>query len=313
MRYSSILETIGKTPVIKLDDIFDEPLNSKVNLYIKNETVNPGGNHKTRIGFNMVKRAEQEGRLKPGKTILAPTGGNTGIGIAIAGAVLGYRVILVIPNDYSPTKQKILKALGAEIVLSDSRKGGNTHSDLALEMLFENHDHDYVMLNQFGDLANPEMHKQTTAQEILEDFPNDSIDFFVAGIGTGGHITGIGEVLKQKKPEINIIGVQPSGCELLKDQFVPHKIQGLAVGFIPNVLNVNIIDQMVSVSFEESREMMQSLIRKEGLLVGISSGANLAAVSKLIQELQQKKQLNKKINILTMAYDSAIDYLDLLA
>lgn len=312
MLYDSILKTIGKTPVIKLNNIIDKSLESQIAIYIKNETFNPGGSHKSRIAFNMIKDAETKGILRPntGQTILEPTGGNTGTGIAIAGAVLGYRVVLVIPDNYSPQKQKLLKAFGAEIILCDSSKGGQSHGELALEILFNNPN--YVMLNQFGNPANPEIHRLTTALEILEDFQNQSIDYFVAGIGTGGHITGIGEILKQEKSEVTIIGVQPSGCELFKNQFVPHQIQGLAVGIIPNVLNVNIIDRMISVTFEESLNMMKTLIRKEGLSVGLSSGANLAAALKIVEELKDNQQLTKKINILTIAYDSVIDYLDLL-
>ena len=314
MLYNSVLQTIGQTPMIQLKNLveIDDYLKSNFAIYIKIETFNPGGSHKSRIAFNMIKDAENQGILKPntGQTILEPTGGNTGIGIAMAGAVLGYRVVLVIPDNYSLQKQKLLKALGAKIILSDSHKGSQSHGELALEILFENPD--YVMLNQFGNPANPEIHRRTTAQEILEDFPDESIDYFVAGIGTGGHITGIGEILKQEKPEVTVVGVQPSGCELLDNKFVPHQIQGLAVGIIPKVLNVKIIDRMISVTFEESLEMMKLLILKEGLLVGLSSGANLAATLKIVEELRQHAQLTKKVNILTMAYDSAIDYLDFL-
>ena len=313
MLYNSILETIGKTPVIKLQKVIEQFLeSSKIAIYVKNETFNPGGSHKTRIAFNMIKDAEKKGILKPnsGQTILEPTGGNTGLGIAIAGAVLGYKVILIIPDNYSPQKQNLLKALGAKIILSDSKKGGNSHGELALEILFDNPN--YVMLNQSSNPANPEIHRLTTAQEILADFSDKSIDYFVGGIGTGGHITGIGEILKKENPNIQIIGVQPNGCEIFKNQFIPHKIQGLAVGIIPDVLNINIINKMISVTFEESRQMMKYLIRQEGLLVGLSSGANLAAALKIVHELNQNQPLNKEVNILTMAYDSAIDYLELL-
>ncbi|TAG90378.1 MAG: pyridoxal-phosphate dependent enzyme, partial [Oscillatoriales cyanobacterium] len=202
-----------------------------------------------------------------------------------------------------------LKALGAKIILSDSRKGGNSHGELAMEIQIENPE--YVMLNQGQNPANPEIHRLTTAPEILEDFQNETIDYFIASIGTGGHITGIGEILKKEKPKVTIIGVQPDGCELLENKFFPHNIQGLAVGIIPKVLNVNIIDRMISVTFEESLQMMKNLSVKEGLSVGISSGANVAAALKVVEEVQQKKQLHHKVNILTMAYDSAIDYLDL--
>jgi cysteine synthase len=275
------------------------------------ENFNPGGSHKIRPAWNMILSAEQEGILKrnTGQTILELTGGNTGLGIAMTAAILGYRVVLVIPNNYSQDKQEKLKLLGVEIILSDSSRGGNSHGELAMEIQLENPD--YVMLNQCQNPANPAIHRQTTAQEILRDFEDLSIDYFVSGIGTGGHITGIGEVLKQEYPQVQIVGVQPCGCDLLANKFVLHQIQGLAVGIIPKVLNVEIVDRMIDVTYEESLAMMIAATRQEALLVGLSSGANLAAVSKIVEELRGK-QLEKPIHILTMAYDSVFDYMDLL-
>jgi cysteine synthase len=308
MIYDSILDTIGNTPVIDISGFYNAP---SINVYKKMENFNPGGSHKIRPAWNMILAAEREGILKrnTGQTILEPTGGNTGLGIAMTAAILGYRVVLVIPNNYSQDKQAKLKLFGVEIILSDSSRGGNSHGELAMEIQIDNPD--YVMLNQGQNPANPEIHRQTTAQEILRDFQDLSIDYFVGGIGTGGHMTGIGEVLKQKYPQVQIVGVQPCGCDLLANKFVLHQIQGLAVGIIPKVLNVEIVDRMIDVTYEESLAMMVAATRQEALLVGLSSGANLAAVSKIVEKLRGK-QLEKPIHILTMAYDSVFDYMDLL-
>ncbi|MBH8554955.1 PLP-dependent cysteine synthase family protein [Nostocaceae cyanobacterium CENA357] len=303
MIYNSILETVGNTPIVKLNKA---TFGTNSSIFVKLETFNPGGSHKIRIAFNMIRSAERMEILKPnsGQTILEPTGGNTGIGIAIAASVLGYKVVLVIPDNYATEKQKLLKAFGVEVVLSDSRNGNNSHGELAQEIQLEHPD--YVMLNQSQNPANPETHRLTTAKEILADFKDEKIDYFVASIGTGGHITGIGEVLKKELPNIVIAGVQPKGCDLLCNKFIPHKIQGLAVGMIPKVLNIDIVDKMISIEFDEAVMMMKNLMKKEGLLVGISSGANIAAALKIAQED------TRKINILTLAYDSAADYLDVL-
>ncbi len=312
MLHDNILSTIGKTPIIKLNNIMEFFNCLNIDIYIKNESLNPGDSHKVRIALNMIEDAEKKGILKPntGQTILEATGGNTGTGIAMAAAIKGYKVTLVIPDNYSSQKQKLLKALGAKIILADSTTGCNSHGKLAMEIQFENLD--YVMLNQIENPANPDIHRLTTAPEILEDFQNDRIDYFVSCVGTGGHITGIGEILKIHNPKIKVIGVQPYGCDLLNNKFIAHKIQGVAVGLLPKVLNVNIIDKMIDVTFEESLSMMKLLIQKEALLVGLSSGASLAATLKLVKELKAINNTTKKINILTMAYDSARDYLNLL-
>jgi len=297
------LETIGDTPTVELQKVTGGTDSS---IFVKLESFNHGGSHKIRIAFNMIRSAERMGILIPnsGQTIFEPTGGNTGTGIAIAAAVLGYKVVLVIPDNYAPEKQKLLKAFGAKVILSDSRKGNNSHGELAQEIQLEHPD--YVMLNQSQNPANPEIHRLATASEIMEDFKDERIDYLVASIGTGGHITGIGEVLKKEKPDVVVVGVQPEGCELLNNKFIPHQIQGLAVGIIPKVLNVSIIDRMISVRFDEAVQMMKELMRKEGLSVGISSGANIVAALKIVQEEK------KGVNILTLAYDSATDYLDVL-
>jgi len=303
MILDNIVQGIGNTPIVRLRNIGSD---SGSSIYVKLEMFNPGGSHKTRIAFNMIKSAETEGRLRPGvgDTILEPTGGNTGMGVAIAGAVLGYKVVLVIPDNYSESKQRLLRAFGTTVINSDSRLGNNSHGQLAMELQFQNPD--YVMLNQAANPANPDIHRKTTAQEILTDFSGTEIHSFVGGIGTGGHITGIGEVLKDKRPGVQIIGVQPEGCDLLKGVFVPHKIQGLAVGIIPPVLNVGLIDRMFTVSFTEAKTMMRRMMTEEGLSVGLSSGANIAA------SLQLASEIGPGHSVLTMAYDAATDYAELL-
>jgi|688.fasta_scaffold185592_2 cysteine synthase A len=308
--YNNILEAIGRTPIIRLNSIPGEPRNSIFSIFIKNESLNPGGSHKARIAYNMILDAEKHGFLSPfsGQTILEYSGGNTGIGIAMAGAVRGYRVVLVIPDNYSLQKQKLLKAYGAEVILSDSSKGNNSHGELAIQLQFENPE--YVMLNQGSNPANPQAHILSTCPEIQADFTDKSIDYLVAGIGTGGHISAVGSTLRNDHPNMRIIGVQPEGCDLLQNIFISHKIQGLSVGLIPPVLSpyLKIIDSMVSVTYEESLEMMRLLLRNEGMSVGLSSGANLAACMKIVTA-HQVVDGERPVNILTFAYDSAYDYL----
>lgn len=301
MYCETILKAIGHTPIIKLQKT---AAHLKSNIYVKLEFLNIGGSHKARIAFAMIKAEEDNGKLKPntGQTIVAPTGGNTGIGLAIAGSLLGYKVILVIPDNYSPEKQRILKTLGAEIVLSDSKLGNNSHGIKATEICLENPA--YVLLDQASHPANPEIHRKTTAIEIIDDLKGKVINYFVGGIGTGGSITGIGEILKNKYFGLKIVGVQPEGCDLLKNIFVPHKIQGLAVGIIPRNLNINIIDEMISVSELDAIKMMNHLAVSEGLCVGISSAANIVAC------IKKAEQCEEKINLLTLAYDSGAQYLE---
>ncbi len=296
---SSILEYIGNTPVVEFNRLKKQ---QQGQLLVKLECMNPGGSHKTRTAYNMIKAAEQKGLLKrgSGQTILEPTGGNLGKGIATVASVLGYKVILVIPDNYSETKKNYLRTFGCEIINSNSKLGTDSHFKLAQKLLAENPD--YVMLNQTVNPANPEVHYQATAEEILKDIKDISIDYFVAGIGTGGHITGIGKLLKKYRPEIKIIGVQPEGCEILDGKFAKHQIQGIGVGKHP-VLNPQVVDKMISVDYSAVKEMMMRAAREEGISVGISSAANLVAALNLSKQ-------GKKVNVLTMIYDSGIDYLD---
>ena len=303
MILDSVLDAVGHTPLIRLSRLAAD---TNCEILLKLESANPGGSHKVRIALGMIRAAEDDGALIPGsgQTIIEPTGGNTGLGIAIAAAILGYRVVLVIPDNYSREKQRLLAALGAQIVLSDSRRGNNSHGELAQEILLENPE--YVLLNQGANPANPQVHRDTTVKEILADLDGARVDHLVAGIGTGGHITGVGGVLKQHHPGLVVNGVEPEGCDLFAEKFVRHRIQGLSIGYIPPALDTSVIDRMVAVTEAEAAEGMRMLMRREGIAAGISTGANIAACLRLASEVDEP------CTLLTFAYDSAHDYLDLL-
>ncbi|NHB09806.1 PLP-dependent cysteine synthase family protein [Burkholderia cepacia] len=300
MIFDSILDLIGKTPIVRLASVSGD---TGLSVYAKLESFNPGRSHKARIAFGMVLDAEHKGRLVRGRgqTILEPSGGNTGIGLAMIGNVLGYKVILVIPDNYSPEKRRLLEMYGATIVLSDSRRGNNSHGEKAMEMQLEHPD--YVMLNQQRNPANPEAHRQATAREIIDEFADYSLDAFVGGIGTGGHITGIGEVLKQWRPGIQVFGVEPEQCDLLRGKHAPHEIQGLSIGIVPDVLNLSVLDGMIRVSKDECLAMVKSVMRRDAISLGISSAANLVAVSKLATVLKPRA------DVLTMIYDDVDSYI----
>lgn len=300
MIYSSILDLIGNTPVVKLQ-VLSRALN--ISLYAKLESLNPGGSHKARIALGMILEAERQGILtrNSGQTIIEPSGGNTGIGMVMAANILGYRVVLVIPDNYSAEKCKLLKLYGASVILSDSRQGNNSHGEMAMQLQLSHPD--YVMLNQQRNPANPETHRRFTAQEIIADFTQHPPDYFVGGVGTGGHITGIGEVLKTEWPGLKVYGAEPEECSLLQDIHQPHNIQGLSIGIIPDVLNLKVLDGMIGVSFAECCEMVKTLLRSESVSCGISSAANLVAVKKLAADLPPKAR------VLTMIYDDVTSYL----
>lgn len=303
MIYQSILDVIGHTPTIHLKRLSNY---IGCNIFSKLESLNPGGSHKTRIALGMINNAEETGILIRGsnQTIIEPSGGNTGIGLAMAANLLGYKLILVIPDNYSKEKQKLLKLYGAEIILSDSTLGNNSHGEKAFEIQIENPN--YVMLNQQKNVANPQTHRKSTALEIIDDFSEMNLDYFIGGIGTGGHITGIGEVLLEKWPSLEIIGVEPYGCDLLKDIHVPHNIQGLSVGIIPDVLNIKLIDFMVQVSVDECVKMAKILLKKESISIGISSAANFVAIKKLVEE----NKISSDSNVFTLIYDQIDSYLN---
>lgn len=298
----TILDAIGRTPLVALSKL---SISGPGEIWAKVESLNPGGSHKARIAKAMIEASERDGVLvrHSGMTILEATGGNTGMGIAIAGAVYGYHVVLVVPDNYSEEKCRRLELLGARVERADSTIGDNPHGRRATELQLENPD--WVMLGQASNPANPEVHRLTTGPEILAELPAGSIRFLVAGIGTGGHITGVGEVLKRASEAIEVVGVQPEGCDLLSGRFVAHEIQGIAVGLVPPVLQPEVIDEMHSVSYEQAVAGAQALLREEGISAGLSSGANLAVAQGLLSRCGPGQR------ILTFVYDSADDYPEL--
>jgi len=297
MILNNIYEAIGKTPIIKLNNIVDK---DSADIYVKVEFFNPGGSVKDRIALNMIEEAEKQGLLRKGDTIIEPTSGNTGIGLAMVCAAKGYRLILVMPETMSIERRKILKAYGAELILTEGSKGMKGAVEKANELVEEK---GYFMPMQFENIYNPEAHMKTTGLEIFEDMEG-KIDMFVAGVGTGGTITGVGEVLKQKIKDIKIVAVEPKDSPVLSGgKPGPHKIQGIGAGFVPKVLNREIIDDIVAVSNEDAMEYARLIAKKEGILVGISSGAALYAA------VLKAKQLGKGKRIVVILPDTGERYL----
>lgn len=298
MRVNNIYELIGNTPTVKLNRIVD---NSIASIYLKLESFNPGSSVKDRIALSMIEAAEKEGKLKKDGVIIEPTSGNTGIGLAMIGAAKGYRVIIVMPDTMSIERRMLLSAYGAEIILTPGIEGMNGAIKKAKELVQENKN--YFMPQQFENFENPIIHEQTTAKEILTDF-KDGLDAFVSGVGTGGTITGVGKVLKSKMPNIKIVAVEPAASPVISGgKPGPHKIQGIGAGFIPKVLDKNIIDEVITVKDEDAFETARKLARLEGILVGISAGAATYAAIELAKKLGHGK------NILAIAPDTGERYL----
>jgi len=294
--FNSVLELIGHTPIVKLNRIVPD---GYADIFVKLESFNPGGSIKDRIALSMIEDAEKKGFLKPGSTIIEPTSGNTGIGIAMICAVKGYRCILVMPESMSLERIYILKSYGAEVVLTPAYEGmeGSIKKADELNKKIENS----IILRQFDNPANPEVHRKTTAQEILRVM--DKIDAFVAGIGTGGTITGVGEILKKTNPDIQIVGVEPEASAVLSGEKPgPHKIPGIGAGFIPSILNLSIIDRIIKVSDNDAYKMSTRLAREEGLFVGISAGANVYA------SLEVAKKLGRGKKVVTVLPDTGERY-----
>jgi len=258
-------------------------------MLVKLESFNPGGSVKDRIGLGMIEAAERQGRLKPGGTIVEPTSGNTGIGLAMVGAAKGYKVILTMPDDYSAERMNLLRAYGAEVVLTPRAEAMQGAINKAEEIIRQNPG--YFMPQQFKNPANPEIHRVTTAREILE-VVEGQLDALVIGVGTGGTATGAGEILKQKIKSLKLFGVEPAESPVFSGgKPGPHKIQGIGAGFIPEVLNRRIVDRYIPVSYDDARILARRLAEQEGILCGISSGAILHASCKVAEELGRGKRL----------------------
>jgi len=286
IKAASILELIGSTPMVKLNRIVDDTM---ADIYAKLESFNPGGSIKDRICLSMIEDAEMRGLLKPGATIIEPTSGNTGIGLAMVAAVKGFNLILTMPEIMSLERVYILESFGAKVVLTPGMEGMLGAVKKAEELVKQIPGS--FMPQQFENPANPEIHRTTTAQEILKAM-NDKLDALVAGIGTGGTITGVGEVLKSRKPHIKIIGIEPVDSAVISGgEAGPHRIQGIGAGFIPKVLNLDIIDRVITVPDEEAYSLSKRLAKEEGLFVGISSGAAASAALTVAQELGKGKTI----------------------
>lgn len=295
MKVENILKTIGNTPIIRLSKIFPNH-----NVWIKVEKFNPGGSIKDRIALAMIEKAEKDGVINKDTTIIEPTSGNTGVGLAMVCAVKGYKLIVVMPESMSIERRKLMSAYGASFVLTPKEKGTNGAVEKAKELVAEISN--AWMPQQFENTANTEIHRQTTAQEILNDFP-EGINYLITGIGTGGHITGIGEILKEKFPNTKVFAVEPTLSPVLSGgQAGAHPLQGIGAGFVPSILNTNIYDEIVQVEKDEAFEFTKRLAREEGILAGISTGASLSAIAKKLSDIEQNA------TILTVNYDSGDRY-----
>lgn len=294
---NTILETIGNTPHVKINRLF----HPGISVWIKLEKSNPGASIKDRIALSMINDAEAKGLLNPHSVIIEPTSGNTGIGLAMVAAVKGYRIILVMPESMSIERRKIMSAYGAEFDLTPREKGMKGAIERAKQLQSEIPGSWIPM--QFDNPANTEIHKKTTALEILNDFP-DGIDYLIAGVGTGGHITGCAEILKKKFPNLKVFAVEPELSPVLSGGSPsPHPLQGLGAGFIPSILRTELLDGIIKISKDEAYTFTKRAAKEEGLFVGISSGASLAAVNQKLNDFPQGSK------ILTFNYDTGERYL----
>lgn len=299
MPFDNILETIGNTPHVRVNKLFAPD----INVWIKQERVNPTHSIKDRIAIAMVEDAEKRGALKQGGTIVEPTSGNTGIGLAMVGAVKGYRVILVMPDSMSIERRRLMLALGAEFQLTPRELGVNGAIAKAKEIV-ENTDNSW-MASQFDNKSNVQTHIDNTAQEIIADFP-DGLDYLISGVGTGGHLTGCATALKKAFPNIKVFAVEPELSPVISGgQPSPHPIQGIGTGFIPENLHLDVIDGAITVDHKDAMEYARRCGREEGILIGISSGACLAAIAQKIPNME------KGSRVLGFNYDSAERYLSI--
>ncbi|HEV2865057.1 MAG TPA: cysteine synthase A [Allosphingosinicella sp.] len=297
MRAANILETIGNTPHVRVRRLFGD-----AEVWIKQERANPGASVKDRIALAMVEEAERSGKLAPGGTIIEPTSGNTGIGLAMVAAVKGYRLVLVMPESMSLERRRLMLAYGATFALTPREKGMKGAIERAQELIEQTPGS--WMPQQFENPANLEVHRRTTAQEILADFRDSPIDVLITGVGTGGHITACAEVLKPEWPNLQVFAVEPTLSPVLSGgQPGPHPIQGIGAGFVPGIMDTSLLDGVIQVDPAEAKEMARRSAREEGMLVGISSGATLAAIRQKLDEIGPGKR------ILGFNYDTGERYL----
>jgi cysteine synthase A len=297
MKAANILETIGNTPHVRYSKLFPN-----AEVWIKSERTNPGGSIKDRIALSMVEDAEKSGKLRPGGTIIEPTSGNTGIGLAMVAAVKGYKLILVMPESMSLERRRLMLAYGASFDLTPREKGMKGAIERAAE-LADGIDGAWIP-SQFENPANVEVHVRTTAEEILADFRDSPLDVIITGVGTGGHITGVAERLKKEWPDLKVFAVEPTLSPVISGgQPGPHPIQGLAAGFIPANLHTQLLDGVITVEADDAKEWARRSAREEGVLVGISSGATLAAIA------QKLKELGNGVKVLGFNYDTGERYL----
>ena len=295
MIYKNALELIGNTPIVSLESIGFE------NVYVKLEKYNPGGSIKDRIALSMIEGAEKRGILKKGSIIVEATSGNTGIGLAMAGNLKGYKVVIIMPETMSLERRQLVKAFGAELILTEGLKGMNGSIEKLEKLLKENKN--YVNLGQFENLDNPKVHYEKTGPEIYKEVPN--VDIVIAGIGSGGTISGVGKFLKEKNENLKVVGIEPASSPLNTEHYAgPHKIQGIGANFIPKNYDEKIVDEVITVSDEDSFEMVRLLASNLGLLVGISSGANVFGAIELSKKYPDKK-------IVTVAPDGVDKYMSM--
>ena len=298
--HADITELIGGTPLVRLNRL-SKP--GGATIYAKVESFNPGGSIKDRICLNMINEAERLGKLKPGGTIVEPTSGNTGIGLALVAAVRGYKLILVMPESMSMERASLLSSYGAQLVLTAAWEGMKGSIKEAESIVAQNPS--YYMPDQFSNPANTDMHRKTTGPEIVNAL-DGRVDAFVAAVGTGGTITGCGEVIRERNPAAKIVAVEPAGSPVLSGGDPgPHKIQGIGAGFVPKVLNRTLLDRVVTVTDDEAYQTAKLLAKKEGLLVGISAGANVFAAQKIAEELGPGK------NVVTILCDTGERYISI--
>ncbi|HEV2538192.1 MAG TPA: cysteine synthase A [Frateuria sp.] len=297
MIYDSILDTIGRTPIVKLHRLAPK----HVELYVKVEAFNPAGSVKDRLALAIILDAEQRGDLKPGQTVIEATSGNTGVALAAVCAARGYPFVAVMTETFSIERRKLIRAYGGKVILTPAAARGTGMVEKAAELARK---HGWFLARQFENPANPAYHRQTTAAEILGDFAGRRLDYFVSGWGTGGTLTGVGEVLKVARPEVKIIGAEPAGASLLAGkEWQPHKIQGWTPDFVPAVLNRKVVDQLLGIDDTVARDTSRALAQQEGIFVGLSSGATLAAA------LQVAKDAPEGSVLLAMLPDTGERYL----